>query len=1050
MAPRRLTLSLLALVAPLAVVQDVRADRGKGVFTGVVKDAKTGKPVAGVLVVATSHAIQGEESVETDARGLYRLPNLPPGVYNLQFFAMGYDEARRTSVAVGSDARIRVDARLQRSEGAADTRVITVPAPTIDVGSATVGQTIDQDFARRVPIAQPSGRGAANRSFESVAEATPTAANDTYGTSVAGSTSPENNYSIDGMNVGDSGFGVVGTPLTTEFIKEVRVDAGGYMPEYGRATGAVINAVTKSGSNQFHGGVWAFYTPGQLQGDRKVAFREGTTVVTEPKLRWIGDAGFDIGGPIVKDRLWFYAGFSAARTVHDVRRSLHRRLVDPATGEVLIDDATQTERTESIPGTDETRRAQATQLQALAKLDLRASKNHRLSVTGIVAPTLSGGNGTYGIDPMTGRPEGLTVAGDYQAVAHRQNSIAGDVIGTWNASTNDKAWLFDTTVGYHDQRQTYLPTDGTAVGSQRGLGGLSQVIWQRTDPEPHSIGDLVDLSPRAAAACAPIEVANPMDPSVVNRTVTCPVQEYWTGGPGYVFDRRYKRVRARHMVTFFGRGAGHHEVKLGVDGEFLQYTNNRGFTGRRILWEDVDGASFIDVRQYGLLTGPDDTVVLDKLKWTVRSAIVGVFAQESWAIMDKVTVNVGLRYDAQVVYGGDGRLVMSLPNQIAPRAGVIWDPTQKGRSKLFASYGRFFQSIPLDIADREGSGEPAAASIWSASGCDPRDAAGQRGPCRDPANKVPVGGPTTPDQKDLLFSTGKAPVDPKLKPQSQDEILAGGQYEVFDGARLGVTYQRRWLVRAIEDMSRDEATTYFIGNPGEGIASDFPRARRTYDALIFQFQKSFDRSWMIAASYTASWLRGNIAGLFRPETSQLDPFMNSDFDLISLLPNRTGWLPGDSRHAFKVFSAGEIAVNDRNFVLLGGAFRATSGGPTSYLGAHYIYGSDEAFILPRGAGQRLPWVTSLDTSLGYRFACTKDLSLAFTIDVFNVLNLQAATAVDNRYTNANVNPIAGGTTADLANLRDTDGNPVVVNPNFGRPTAFQTPRQFRFGLRLTF
>jgi hypothetical protein len=120
------------------------------------------------------------------------------------------------------------------------------------------------------------------------------------------------------------------------------------------------------------------------------------------------------------------------------------------------------------------------------------------------------------------------------------------------------------------------------------------------------------------------------------------------------------------------------------------------------------------------------------------------------------------------------------------------------------------------------------------------------------------------------------------------------------------------------------------------------------------------------------------------------------------------------------------------------------------LGSHFLYGFDESFILPRGSGERLPWNFRIDGNIGYTKRLSKDVAIAVTMDVFNVANFQQVTAIDQRYTQADVVPIKGGTLADLAGLTDTEGNPVVKNPNFGRPILYQIPRQFRFGIRLTF
>ncbi len=134
----------------------------------------------------------------------------------------------------------------------------------------------------------------------------------------------------------------------------------------------------------------------------------------------------------------------------------------------------------------------------------------------------------------------------------------------------------------------------------------------------------------------------------------------------------------------------------------------------------------------------------------------------------------------------------------------------------------------------------------------------------------------------------------------------------------------------------------------------------------------------------------------------------------------------------------------------GASVRARSGEPTSYLGRHILYGSDEVFILPRGAGDRLPWTYSLDAHLAYGLKFGPKQDTFITLDVFNLLNFQEITSVDETYTNSYVNPIINGNKADLATLQATDGGLAVKNPNYGNPTSYQAPRQFRFGIRTTF
>src|SRR6185436_12676276 len=148
-----------------------------------------------------------------------------------------------------SDTTIRVNAELLPEGLKGEEVTVVARPPTVDVGSSSTGMNIGQDFTHRIPVSRPGAKGSGNRSFESVAEVIPGAADDRYGTSISGTTSPENSYVIDGISVNNTALGTIGTPLSIEFIHEHNVISAGYMPEYGRAMGGILSVVTKSGSN---------------------------------------------------------------------------------------------------------------------------------------------------------------------------------------------------------------------------------------------------------------------------------------------------------------------------------------------------------------------------------------------------------------------------------------------------------------------------------------------------------------------------------------------------------------------------------------------------------------------------------------------------------------------------------------------------------------------------------------------------------------------------------------------------------------------------------
>ena len=1047
-APRTVSRNFGALAMTLAAyagaASSAHAQTGDSVLQGRVIAADTKAPIAEVIVTVRSRSLQGDQTVITDNSGFYRVANLPPGSYVVRFDKENHNSFERGQVQLRASTTLRVDGALVPDTVQGEEIYLVETPPTIDVGSSTVATTISSEMTKRVPLSRPGTKGGGTRSFENVAQAAPEARADAYGTSMAGTTSPENRLIIDGLAVNNTAYGIGSTPLSAEFIQEVNVVTGGYLPEYGRATGGVLNVVTKSGSNTFAGNAWSNVTPGFLEGSRRPLYRDGSTIRwDQPKIGYISDVGFDVAGPIVRDKLWFYAGFDYARSIYDIRRYLMQAWYDgmPITAPV---GNGQAQIWNEIPGSESKSIAVSNAYQGILKLSYSPVRTHAFSLTSVAAPSSSGGNGNYGIDPDSGAIEpGTTAAGQYETLAGKYNSHAFDNLLKWTASSKGRKVVVDTTFGWHHEVRDDLPWDGSLPGSGRGLSAVPNVGFRR--------GRAVGNHPITDFESVPAGFCVEPDPMKATR---CPLTTYSLGGPGAIRESKLDRYQLRSVFTTVANVLGHHVLKAGIDLEYVSYQLNKGYTGQNAYRESTDGRTFADVRNYNYLTGPDQLHVLPSLRTDTKAYSLGGFLQNSWSVMDKVTVNAGVRYDTQLLYNTWNRLGLTLPNQWSPRLGFIFDPTQRGRSRIFGSYARYYQNVPLDMADRALSGEPSAYSTRPAGACqltDPND----QDTCRDPAKLTPLAGqPANPNQK-YRASSGVTPVDPDLKASSVDEIVLGAEYEIIE-SRVGLTYSRRRLGSIIEDMSRDEGETYFIGNPGEGIASDFPRAVRDYDAFTLHFSRAFKARWLAQASYTLSWLRGNYSGLFRPETGQLDPNITSDFDLRSLLENRDGPLPGDRRHQLKLFTARDWAIGSRHLVLTGVGARASSGGPTNYLGYHPIYLFDEVFILERGSGPRLPWTYSVDLRLGYTFTFSREINLTATLDIFNVFNFQKATARDQRYTTANVLPVPGkrseedirtyGRSTDYTRF-DVDAN---KNLNFGNVTRTQEPTIVQLGVRASF
>ncbi|WP_394849400.1 TonB-dependent receptor [Pendulispora brunnea] len=1054
-----LALSVAAMAATIVVVAPAQAQQGAAVLTGKVVDAASKKGVVDVVVTVTSPALQGEQIVTTDKTGTYRIPSLAPGVYTLHLDKEGYRAYQRDQIQLRADATIRLDADLLPEGLKAEEVVIVAHAPTVDVGSTAGGANINSDFTSRIPITNPGARGGAQRSFESIAEAAPGATADLYGTSINGTTSPENSYVIDGLRSNSSKYGTNGSPLSVEFVKEVNVLSSGYMPEYGRSTGGILNVVTKSGSNEYHGSVWANWTPGALEGGRKYPYFSGTSIQTRRTLGNVWDVGFDQSGPIMKDKLWYYVGFGVSRGEYKLSRSVEQTFYDDKTGDPT--------GTAYLPGSSQEFKAVSTSYQLFGKLDYRINQDNKLALTFAGTPTSSGGGGDYSVDPQTGTVEGsvtseYNLAGTYGARATQKRSGAYDTILKWTSEFDNKSKNLETTLGWHHELGGTLPPDGFNVGSGLGLANQPAITWRRNNPNLHGLQDFENV-----AGCTNVPYGDPDANGVRKTKPSCPLLQYNTGGALFIDQQVLDSLTAKSVLTILAQGLGHHVIKGGVEFEWASSWSSRGYTGTRSLREGTTGTSFTSNRGYGYMSGPDHPNPIDRLVTRSNNINIGGFVQDSWQILDKITLNAGVRFDNQFIYGQDGKLFMAFAGMISPRIGVIFDPTQNGRSKLFASYSKFYESVPLNIADR-GTGESQLNYNVTRGNCPAGDiqAAISAPGCRDGrtfgAAGVPHGGAGgalagvgTPDRKYFPAGGGKTLIDPDISPQSMSEFSAGGEYEVIKNGRFGLSYVRRWMNNVVEDMSNDEGATYFIGNPGKGIASTFPEAERNYDGGTVYFMKTFADQWLAQVSYTLSWLRGNIAGLYKPDTGQLDPNSNASFDLRSLMVNQSGDLPGDSRHQIKVYAAKDINVTKESIVQVGGSFSARSGGPTNFLGSHPLYGADETFILPRGSGDRLPWNANVGTHLGYNYRFENGMTIGLTMDIFNLLNFQGELARSERYTASDVLPIANGTKGDLANgIKTPTGAPfdpkTELYPNFGNATRYQEPRQFRFGIRGTF
>jgi outer membrane receptor protein involved in Fe transport len=1043
----RIVACTLALVPVSAIAQSGSVITG-GVLTGTVVDASTRAPVPNVVVTATSPGLQGEQVVLTDETGTYRVPQLPSGTYTLRFEREGYKPLAKEGIDLPAGYTLRFNPELFPEVAGATTVSVVGENPLVDVGSTQQGAVVEREFIQNIPLNPPNMIGANNRSFENVALSVPGVHADLYGVGIKGATSPENAYLIDGMSTRQAYFGVRGSPLSVEFVDSVSVLTGGYLPEYGRATGGIIAANTRSGGNEFHGSIWGTWTPGALAGSAHAVEASQSAVSFRSQPHNIVDFGLSLGGYLIKDRLWFFVGVQPEFSRYRIYRELTPFRINSDGS--LYTDTNGRPQLEPPIYTD-SHFADEHQIQYIGKLTYLINEDHRLSLTVTGTPSSSGSANSYSFSSLNPGQVGSPV-GRPSAIFVPFVDNTFDVVGKLSSSFAGKRVLLDVIGGWHHEDNDFRAADGSKLGSTgpAALANQPRVNWGvlAGGRPQRSLTEFETLPPSVVADCL----------SDGNGGRTRCATTYFTGGPAFLSNNRFDTFQGRVISTFLFQAFGHHVVKLGFDGEVSTYDDTFGYSGGALFRELGAGGPLRAQGLTGYLTGPDQEVDVPVVSYRTRTAILAGFVQDSWSVLDRVTLNVGVRYESQTVYGAGDLVALSFPNEWSPRVGVIWDLTQQGRSKLYASYARYYENIPLFISDNAfGSAVFLQARYAPASGdCNPASATTVS--CGSKSNLTP--GTWVPPNTSWHMTVPNIhdTVDPESRPPSVDEWAAGFQYELFPHTRASLAYTHRNIVSWVEDMTVTQSN-YFIGNPGFGIGSSFPQARRVYNSIVVAVDKVYANGWLAQLSYTYQNLTGNIEGLFQTEIGQLAPNLTESFDILKLAANHEGPLPGDIRHTIKAYAAKEFVLAPWFTVTTGAAYVGSSGAPISWLGANNVngYGDGAVYIFPRGSGGRLPWQHTIDVNGALNFRFSSATILTLSVNVFNLFNFQTATAVDQNYTHypQGVSPVPNGNPAtDRAKIvDDVTGLPLQpsqINPQFLQPTAYQPVRQVRFQARLSF
>ncbi len=972
---------LALLAAVLLVPATVLYAQTTGRLMGQIVDAQ-GAVLPGVTVTVTSPAMQGVETQVTDAEGNFRFLSLPPGRYTLKAELASFKTIEQP-VDVGLDRTASVNLKMALA-GVTESVTVQATSPTVDVTSTTTGVNVTPEMFNRLPV---------RRDFYALTTMAPGVTQDYIGPTVYGSSSAENQYIIDGLNTTGVELGDKGKTLNNDFIQEVEVKTGGLSAEYGRMTGGVVNVLTKSGGNQIRGSVFGFGEGGGLQANNDTASERPQTTTQVIDVAHQADAGVELGGFILKDRLWYFGAYNRVNERDDT--TVIREISSPG-----------------APGIGSVIPLTTNRDLYAVKLTAKAGTGHTFNFNVNGDPSKRTGN-VFNVTGPTSTFDG-------------ERKIGGtDMVGRYNGVVGSR-FLFQGLVARHEETDEFA--------------GAGRDIPQMIDGT---------VSPNATS-----------------------------GGFGFFQDQTFKRNVVKGDVTSY---LGSHELKAGADYEHITAINDNfnGGAGQRIykLSTESNGAGTVYYRhRFYVNDRAPGFVRADPTTWQIALPLTSrpdtgntsVYAQDSWRIGNFFTINGGIRWELQDVRNRDGETAFKLDQNWAPRIGFIWDVTRNNRSKVYANYGRFYESIPMDINIRAFGGELQCFCY----NFDP-----------NASNTIPD--PSAPARSTLLGSSVE-PVDPNLKGQYIDEWLGGFEYQLPNNIVVGAKYTHRNLGRVIEDFLIPAEGEYFIANPGDGIGAEMgfydgehtapaPKPKRIENAFEITGQKRFSNNWQFLASAVFGRLEGNYDGTFQASTGQLDPNINSAFDYADFLVNADGKLSNDRAVQVKLFGTYEVPNGAIRGLNIGVATHWYSGLPLNAYGYSLAYNNWEYYLAPRGSVGRGPSDWEADLHLSYPVAFGGQRRLNVIADVFNVFNRQAITQFDERY-----NVIADGDCAgipeglcngdggiattgnsltpigSITNPRATATNPDYLKTGPDSQTAatafrgFTGQRSLRLGVRFTF
>jgi hypothetical protein len=828
---RKASAGLLVLLLSVGLFAQESAVKGN--LGGIVADP-TGAVVPKAKVTLTGPT--GNRTTTTDSQGRFMFDLLAPGYYTLKAEQTGFKAVEVKQVEVLTNRTLTVPITLQPG-AVTETVEVSATSAGVDVAATKLETNLNDTFYSQMPVARN-----VTGLFYAAAGVNEGGGTGSANPSIAGGSGLENQYMADGVNITDGAFGGIGvfsrnygalaTGINLSFVKEVDVKTGGYEPQYGKSTGGVVQIITKSGSNEFHGGISAYFGPQQfevqhLNPDGFGRLNQQGAAIHQGE--W--DIAGEVGGYVpylrgAKDHLFFFGSFNPSwNRLYDRLGDLHGVSGFPALGSATL--------------------AQISYDYA-AKLTFRLNDKHVIETSIFGDPTRE----------TNGAPNAFLDTFSKTSYSKISNGTRNWVL-RYNG-TISPTWLFNASLswGHNYLNETPTSPDVFQITDNTGAGDGTSALGPLGTP-------LTGIYNRQGLGYYENTFGDNWALNFDTQKVVNKLGQH-TFGVGY----RYERSTYGGNRQASGGGfqvpdalATNSGLPLGL----TDYANSFELDPAS-SWASPSGVSY-DVPG----VGPTEVVLLQNRGFFSTPAFDthgryhAAYVGDSWQINRHITVNAGYRWEQQMMQGSkyNNPLNNNLPTQVhytftdnwSPRFGLAIDPWGDRKTKIYGNFARTSYAIPLDMAIRSLSNEEDAEFAFFAppytnpnpgEPCNIDDPNKPLNPCQialnsdgtitpvlDDAHNVtafcdfsvnPINCPYAPQFFYTSLQSGEA-IHHGTKMQYLEEYVAGVEHEFHQGIVASIRFQQRRLKRIVEDMSgvSPEAALlgitqqFDIGNPSASL-----------------------------------------------------------------------------------------------------------------------------------------------------------------------------------------------------------------------------------------